>query len=163
MKIEKTVSAKFWKEWILKNFLELSCWPALLWMNSSSTPQPCSGKQTEKHFQEVSRTVTPLPAGVSVALCWVWEAFQHKTENSCCPVQLDHERVLAAVVSQGAGVKASLQENMSEEEPRPQFGTVTSRRYLKTICEWPAGFTSPVVRYIQLEWSFWRSSEQCWV
>lgn len=164
MKIERSISAKFGKKLILKNFCECKLFASSA-MNSPSDPQPCSGKQTEKRFQDMSRTVTPPPAaaGVSVALHCVWKTFQPKTKNSRCPVQLGGKHVLAAVVCQGAGVKASLQENRSEEEPRPHFGTITSRRYLNTICEWPAEFLSPVVGYTQSEWSSCKSSDRRWV
>ena len=69
MKIEKSISAKFGKKLILKNFCECKLFPSSV-MNSPSAPQPCLGKQIEKHFQDMSKTATPLlvAAGVSVAL-----------------------------------------------------------------------------------------------
>lgn len=94
MKIEKSISAKFGKTLILKNFCKCKLFASSV-INSSNALQPCLGKQPEEHFQDVSRTVTPLPAaaGVLVALHCVWKTFQHKMKNSCCPTQLDCEHV----------------------------------------------------------------------
>lgn len=110
MKIDKSISVKFWKKWILKKpSVSASCLPAPSW-TLPALPSPAGGSR-QKRFPDVPRTVTvpPVAAGVSV-----WETFQHKGKNSSCPMHLDHELVLAAAVCRGAGANASLQENRSE-------------------------------------------------